>query len=262
MTRTASCLHIVHQWPRDNHFRLYRNLTRHRYHLHKIIKHHHSMPPQGPIEEETEQNLSQKTPILAEYTQQTPKDGKFKMPRSRTGRTSKQKATNGPSSGSNSRHGEPSTQPTHQQQPSRETPSHTTLYRNNRPGSNSIHSTATSTRPSYLNSQWRTHSTQQTPSADTEGLTQALAQLTTRDNSQDTTTPTAGPTKSRWRTAKPRQTTTCTTTTAPTTTKTPSQTADIKPNPRRTTQAATPQHQQRTSQRQRGMTIGFLKLKA
>lgn len=259
MTQTSLCLHILRQWPGDNRLRIYRTLTRHHHLLLNIIaKHHHRMPPKGPADEGTIPNTTQDTPTPAEDSQRTTKDGKAKAPRSRTGRTSKQKAS-GPSSGSNSRHGDSSIQPTDNQRPFRNPLSQTTFARNNRPGNNSIHSMATSTQPSYRNSQWRTHSTQQTPSVDTDGLTQALEQLTTQDNSQDTTVPTAGPTKSRWRTAKPRQPPTSTTTT---TTKTPSHNSDIKPNPRRTTQTATLPQQQRTSQRKRGMAIGFLAMKA
>jgi hypothetical protein len=262
MTQTSLCSHIIHQWPGDSRLRIYRILTRHLYHLPNVrVRNHHNMPPNGPIDEGTTSNISQDTPTLAEESQRAPKDGKAKAPRSRTGRTSKQKAS-GPSSGSNSRHGDSSIQPPDKQRPFRNPISQTTFARNNRPGNNSIHSTATSTRPSYLNNQWRTLSTQQTPPVDTDGLTQALEQLTTQDNSQDTTVPTAGPTKSRWRTAKPRQQPTNTTTTAPTTTKTPSQNPNIKPNSRQITQAATLPQQQRTSQRKRGMVIGFLAMKA
>lgn len=261
MTQTSLCSHILHRWPGDNRLCIYRILMIRRSHLPNVIaKYHHNMPPNGRIREGDEQKTQQDTPILAENSQQTSKDGKAKASRSRTGRTSKQKAS-GLNSGSNSRHGDSSIQPTDKQRPFRN-PLSQTFVRNNRPGNNSIHSTATSTRPSYLNNQWRTHSTQQTPPVDTEGLTQALEQLTTQDNSQDTTAPTAGPTKSRWRTAKPRQPPTSNTTTAPISTKTPSHNPDIKPNPRRPTQAATLPQQQRTSQRGRGMAIGFLRIKA
>jgi hypothetical protein len=262
MTQTSLCLHILHQWPGDNRLRIYRILTRHRYHLpNAIAKYYHNMPPNGPIDEGTNPNTTQDTQTPVENSQRTFKDGKAKVPRSRTGRTSKQNAS-GPSSGSNSRHGDSSIQPTDKQRPFRNPISHTTFAQNNRPGNNSIHSTATSTQPSYINSQWRTHSTQQTPPVDTDGLIQALEQLTTQDSSQDTTAPTAGPTKSRWRTAKPRQAPTSTTTTASTTTKTPSHNPNIKPTPRQVTQAATLPQQQRTSQRKRGMAIGFLAMKA
>lgn len=258
MTQTSLCLHILHQWPGDNRTRIYRILTRHHHLLLNIIaKHHHRMPSQGPVDEGTTPNTTQDTPTPAEDPQRTTKDGKAKAPRSRTGRTSKQKAS-GPSNGSNSRLGDSSIQPTDNQRHFRN-PISQTFARNNRPGNNSIHSTATSTQPSYLSNQWRTHSTLQTPPVDTDGLTQALEQLTTQDNSQDTTAPTAGPTKSRWRTAKSRQPPTNTTTT---TTKTLSHNSEIKPNQRQTTQTATLPQQQRTSQRKRGMAIGFLAMKA
>lgn len=72
----------------------------------------------------------------------------------------------------------------------------------------STHKVATSTQHSFHNRQWRTTDKQpqqqlRTPSQpDTEGLTQALGQLTTEDNGQATTSATK-PTKSRFRTAKP-----------------------------------------------------------
>ena len=259
-TRTVPCLFVVRKWTQDNHLHISRILGRHRCHLHNVIaKHHHSMPPKSPINEESEQNTFQ-DPTPADNHHRTSKDGKIKVSRPQTGRNTKQKGS-GPSSGSNSSPGDSSILPSNRQQPFRKPPSRTTLHRDNRPGNNSIHSTATSTRPSFLNSQWRTHSTQQTPLADTEGLTQALAQLTTQDNSQDTATSTVGPTKSRWRTAKPRQPPTNTTTTTPLTTKTPFHNPNTESNQRQiTTVTDTPPQQQRTSQKKRGMTIGFLKL--
>lgn len=256
---------IVHQWPGDNRLHIYRILTRIHYHLPNITtKDHHSMPPMGPTWEGDEQDKPQDTQTPVENPQRTSKDGKAKAPRSRTGRINKQKTT-GPSSGSNSRPGDSSTQPTDNPQPFRNPLSQSIWARSSRPGNNSIHSTATSTRPSYHSNQWRAHSTQQTPPVDTDGLTQALEQLTTQDNSQDTTAPIPGPTKSRWRTAKPRQPPTSNRTIATTTTETPSHNSNIKPNPRRTTQAAqaaTVPQQQRTSQRKRGMAIDFLRMKA
>jgi hypothetical protein len=240
-------------------------LTRIHYHLPNITtKDHHSMPPMGPTGEGDEQDKPQDTQTPVENPQRTSKDGKAKAPRSRTGRVNKQKTT-GPSSGSNSRPGDSSTQPTDNPQPFRNPLSQSMWAQSSRSGNNSIHSTATSTRPSYHSNQWRAHSTQQTPPVDTDGLTLALEQLTTQDNSQDTTAPTAGPTKSRWRTAKPRQPPTSNRTIATTTTETPSHNSNIKPNPRRTTQAAqaaTVPQQQRTSQRKRGMAIDFLRMKA
>ena len=253
---------LVHQWPGDNHLHIYRILTRHHYHLPRTIaKYLHSMPPTGPTGEGDEQNNPHDTQTPAENPQRTSKDGKTRAPRSRTGRTNKQKAS-GLSSGSNSKVGDSSIQPTDNQRSYRNTLPQTTFARNGRPGNNGIHSTATSTRPSYLNNQWRTHSTQQTPPVDTEGLTQALEQLTTQDNSQETPAPIAVPTKSRWRTARPRQPPTSNTTTAPITTKTPSHNFDMKSNPRQATQAATLPQQTRTSQRKRGMPIDFLRMKA
>lgn len=256
---------IVHQWPGGNRLHIYRILTRSHSRLPTIIaKHHHNMPPKGPIGDGNEQNKPRGTQTPTENSQRTSKDGKAKASRSRTRRANKQEA-NGPSSGSNSRPGDSLTQPTDNQQPFRNSLSQSMWARSDRPGNNSIHSTATSTRPSYHSNQWRLHSTQQTPPVDTDGLTQALEQLTTQDNSQDITASTAGPTKSRWRTAKPRQPATSNKTTATTTTETPSHNSDIKPNPRRTTQAAqaaTIPQQHRTSQRKRGMAIEFLRMKA
>lgn len=72
----------------------------------------------------------------------------------------------------------------------------------------STHKEATSTQHSFHNRQWRTTDKQQQqqiriPSQpDTEGLTQALGQLTTEDNGQATASATR-PTNSRFRTAKP-----------------------------------------------------------
>ena len=260
MTHTSLCSCIILQWPRDIHHQIPRILTRNHFHLHKIIaRDHHSMPPKGPIGEGDEQNTPQDIQTPAEIPQRTLKDGKPKAPRSRAGRTNKQKAT-GPSSGSNSRLGDFSIQPTDNQQPFRNQLSQTTFAQNSRPGSNNIHSMATSTRPSYLNNQWRRHSTQQTPPVDTEGLTQALEQLTTQDNNQATGALTAGPTKSRWRTAKPVQPRTSNT--ASISTRTPSHTSNIKSDPHQTTQAATLPQQTRTSQRKRGMPINSLRMEA
>lgn len=260
MTRTALCLPVIHQWPRDNHIRIYRILMR-QHHLHSIItKHRHNMPPRSPAEEGIDESKTQDTLISATIHHQTSKDGKAKVSRPHTGRATKQKAS-GPSSSNISSNRGDSSQATNQQQPFRNNLSRHSLHRDNKPGNNSIHSTVTSTQPSYLSNQWRAHSSQQTPPMDTEGLTQALEQLTTQDNSQDTTT-TAGSTKSRWRTVRPRQSPANNTTTAPTATKTPSHKTNTKPNPRQTTQAATLQQQPQASPKKRGMAIGSLSLKA
>lgn len=260
MTHTSLCSCIILQWPRDIHHQIPRILTRNHLHLRQIVaRDPHSMPPKGPVGEGNEQNkVPQDTQTSAEIPQRTSKDGKAKAPRSRTGRTNKQKADG--HSASNSRLGDSSTQPTDKQRPFCNQLSQTTFARNSRPGSNSTHSMATSTRPSYLNNQWRTHSTQQTPPVDTEGLTRALEQLTTQDNNQDTGPPTAGPTKSRWRTAKPGQPRTSNT--ASISTRTPSHNSNIKSDPHQTTQAATLPQQTRTSQRKRGMPIDSLRMEA
>lgn len=255
MKPTTPCSHIFRQWTRDNQIPTYRYLTRNQNLRNSVAKHHYSMPPKDLNQVEPGENNTQDPITPAPDLQHAPKHGKDIMPRPRPARTTEQQG-NGPNSSSNSNHGDSSTQATHPRQPSRNTVPKATSHRNNRPGNNSIHSTATSTRPSFLNSQWRTHITRQTAQADTEGLTQAMEQLTTQDNSKDTTTTTTtGPTKSRWRTAKPKQPLTNHTTTdsAPIATRTRSHNPKINPSKPRISQ---------TSPSKRGMKIGFPSLGA
>jgi hypothetical protein len=263
MESTARYLHTARQWIRDKNIRTHRSPTRHQLLHNSITKHHHNMAPNDPKDLETTTETTQETLTPTHNPQQTSNRGNDKA---RPSRTTKQ-ARNG-SNSSNNNHGDPgdpSIQATRQQQPSHVPNSKPTFQRNSRPGSNSIHNTATSTRPSFLNSQWRTHSTQQTTSADTEDLTHAMEQLTTQDNNKDTTATTTGPTASRWRTtraAKQPPANSTTTDTAPISTRTRSHNPNAKASNPRTTPAAQPQQGLQPSPRQKGMTIGFPSLKA
>lgn len=265
MKPTTPYLRTIRQWTRDTQIPTYRYLTRKHHLRNSIAKHHYSMPPKEPTQEEIKESTTQDTITPAQDPQQVSRRGKDKIPQSRPARTTKQKDSVPSSSNNNSNHGDSSIQATRQPQHFRNTAPKTITHRNNRPGNNSIHSTATSTRLSFLNSQWRTHSTQQTAPTDTEDLTQAMEQLTTQDNSKDAkTTTTTGPTKSRWRTAKPKQspTNSVMTDSAPVATRTRSHNPNINTSKPRITQTS-PSHQtQRPSPSKRGMTIGFPSLRA
>lgn len=202
MLATSFRVHIAHQCPGRDQLRKIRFLT----HLRDMASNLHSMPPKEPTARETGQDSTVTTSNQAIQSDSRPVKNRTRPSRASTQVKDKD---SGASSSSNRRGGFSSLQSTQQSSRSHNPNSTANRRLNNGAGQNSIHSTATSTRPSFLDSQWRTHSTQPssqqvgTPSTtDTEGLTQALQQLTTEDKVQDTAT-TTKPTKSRWRTAKP-----------------------------------------------------------
>jgi hypothetical protein len=251
MTLTSLRVHIAHQCPGRDQLRTTRFLT----HLRDMASNLHNVPPKEPIMRDAGQDSTENT-----GTQTPPTGSRPIKNRTRSSRASTQMVDSGASS---SNRGNPSIQSTQPSNRSHNPKSTVSRRLNSGAGHNSIHSTVTSTRPSYLNSQWRAHSTQPsnqqtTSTTDTEGLTQALQQLTTEDNPQDTAT-TTKPTKSRWRTAKPinnQQTSSKQqTSTNPATinTKTPSTTSNPKAKP------SNPKSQSdlRRSQRQKGTATGL-----
>ena len=203
MIQTTFRVRLAHQCPGRDQLRTLRSLT----HLRDMASNLNSMPQKEPTGRETGQDSTEITRNQANQSDSRPVKN-----RSRPSRASTQAKDKdiGASSSSNNSHGTFSSSQSTQHSNRSHNPNSTANRRlNSGAGQNNIHSTATSTRPSFLNSQWRTHSTQAssqeagTPSTtDTEGLTQALQQLTTEDKAQDTAT-TTNPTKSRWRTAKP-----------------------------------------------------------
>ena len=257
MIPTTIRVHITHKCPGRDQLHTTRFLT----HLRDMASNLRNMPPKEPTARETGPDSTEDTKTKATQTDSRPARN-----RTRSSRASTQAKDSGASSSSNNNNSSRGNSSTHMQstQPSNRllNPSSTLDRRlNNGAGHNSIHSTATSTRPSYLNSQWRAHGTQpisqQTPSTtDTEGLIQALEQLTTEDKAQETVT-TTKPTKSRWRTAKPTSNQQTSTnqqaSTTPVTTKTPSNKFNPKANPFNIKAQAG----QRQSQRQKGTATGF-----
>jgi hypothetical protein len=202
MIQTTFRVRLAHQCPGRDQLRTLRSLT----HLRDMASNLNSMPQKEPTGRETGQDSTEITRNQANQSDSRPVKN-----RSRPSRASTQaKDKDIGASSSNNSHGTFSSSQSTQHSNRSHNPNSTANRRlNSGAGQNNIHSTATSTRPSFLNSQWRTHSTQAssqeagTPSTtDTEGLTQALQQLTTEDKAQDTATAT-NPTKSRWRTAKP-----------------------------------------------------------
>lgn len=250
MKFTVFRLYVHYLWHRETHFNNFRSLTRHRTLHNNAIKHNLSMPPKNPPKEGVEQDTIQDTHKTARDSRRTSQPGQGRVLRPRAGKATQHK-DNGDSSLPDSQ----------QQQPFHKSNSKPNPPRRRGPGNSSIHSTATSTRPSYRNNQWRSHSSQpqpqQTTPTDTEDLTQALAQLTTQDTSHSTTTITE-PTKSRWRTAKPRQqpSNNATTSKPANPTKTQSHNSNAKGSQSQTTQTRAKQAS-RTPDKTRGMIIGF-----
>lgn len=240
-------VHIARQCPGKNQLRTTRSLT----HLQDLPISVHNMPPKEPTVKEAGQDSTETSDIQTSRSGSRISSNKDCPPQA-----SVQTKDSGASS--NNHTGNSSTQSTqhfnHSYNPN------STVHRrlNTGVGQNSIHNTATSTRPSYLNSQWRTHSSQQTPpTTDTEDLTQALEKLTTEDKQQDTVT-TTKPTKSRWRTAKPssnQQTSSNPTTTS---TKTPPTNFNPKASPFHIKAQTGP----RWSPRQKGTATGLYSFSA
>lgn len=255
MIPTTARVHIAHQCPGRDQLRTTRFLT----HLRDMVSNLHSMPPKESTAKETGQDNITVTPD----TQITQSDSRPVKNRIRSSRASNQVKDNGASSSSNNSRGNSSTHMQSTQPSNRSLNPSSTMNRRLKSGAghNSIHSMATSTRPSYLNSQWRAHSTQvssqQTPpTTDTEGLTQALEQLTTEDKAQETVT-TTKPTKSRWRTAKPtsNQQASINQQTSSTPATTSTKTSSNSFNPKAKSFNIKAQADRRRSQRQKGTAI-------
>lgn len=248
------------RWPRIEIRGISQQLIRH----HQLHNTHHSMSTEQPIEEVSGQESNQTMDTTTQAPRQplNSKNGKDRTHPSTIVQTSKQTKGSGINGGSKTR---PTTaQATHQPNQPRNSSPHTTQpFRKAIAGHNSIHSTATSIRPSFLDNQWRKPSIQQqTPqTADTEGLTQALGQLTTEDNDQ-ATVPATKATKSRWRTARPHQQQQAT----QQTTMPKNRSSKPKPNSQISQPGTTPpislrtrsQQTPQTSQKQRGMATAFL----
>lgn len=244
-------LQTFHLWPQGSQLGNLRYLARyHILHNNNILNHQQSMPPKEPSKEQTEQETTQNTRTSAQDAPQISQLGQGRVLRPRAGQPTNHRDN-----------GDSSIPASYQQQPFHKLNSKTypkgKIGHGNTNGKNSIHSTDTLTRPSFLNSQSRTRSTQQTTPSDTEDLTQALAQLMTQDNSQ-TTASTIEPTKSRWRTAKPKQMQSNNATTNKTAkaTKAPPHNPNAQTSQPRATQTRSKKHTN-PSDKKIGMTIGF-----